>query len=54
MKAYEITYDYRILRAIIFYFPIENSTYFQPEFKWMYRQCFLKKIMIYLKKLFFF
>ena len=35
--ANHLTHDYRILRAIIVYFPIEKSTDFEPEFKWMYR-----------------
>lgn len=35
--ANESTHEYRLNRAIIFYFPIEKSENFIPEFKWLYQ-----------------
>ena len=32
----ETAHDFRINRAIIFYYPIENSANFEPEFKWLF------------------
>ena len=36
-SANETTHEYRINRAIIFYYPIEMSANFEPEFKWLYQ-----------------
>jgi hypothetical protein len=33
----ETAHEYRINRAIIFYYPIENSANFEPEFKWLFQ-----------------
>ena len=36
-KSSEETYNHRLIRGFLVYFPIEKIEYFIPEFKWLYR-----------------
>jgi len=46
-KSSEETYNHRLIRGFLVYFPIEKIDYFIPEFKWLYRLYLLKIVLIY-------